>query len=144
MLYTFQADHQRITHLAKRLIDGITSQIDSVVRNGDPNGYPGCVNLSFAYVEGESLLMALKASIQIRGLATSRLTDVCIVLLDRPIRILLFPLDPLAHRPHSNRHTYCERWEPPRIWHTAHCASGLAVSLLKRKSTLLFTGLLVQ
>jgi len=32
------------------------------VRNGDPNGYPGCVNLSFSYVEGESLLMALKVS----------------------------------------------------------------------------------
>lgn len=54
------ADHQRISYLAKRLIDGITAEIDSVVRNGDANGYPGCVNLSFAYVEGESLLMALK------------------------------------------------------------------------------------
>ena len=32
------------------------------MRNGDPNGYPGCVNLSFSYVEGESLLMALKVS----------------------------------------------------------------------------------
>lgn len=30
-------------------------------RNGDPNAhYPGCVNLSFEFVEGESLLMALK------------------------------------------------------------------------------------
>mmetsp|Transcript_37982 Transcript_37982/g.42803 ORF Transcript_37982/g.42803 Transcript_37982/m.42803 type:complete len:125 (+) Transcript_37982:164-538(+) len=32
-----------------------------VVRNGDPeHNYPGCLNYSFAYVEGESLLMALK------------------------------------------------------------------------------------
>ena len=43
------------------LVDGITSHIPDVVRNGDPErNYPGCVNLSFAYVEGESLLMALK------------------------------------------------------------------------------------
>ena len=32
-----------------------------VALNGDADGgYPGCLNLSFAYVEGESLLMALK------------------------------------------------------------------------------------
>lgn len=55
-----QYDHKRVSALADRLINGITSKIDHVVRNGDPNGYPGCVNLSFAYVEGESLLMALK------------------------------------------------------------------------------------
>ena len=37
------------------------SQIDHVVRNGDPvMTYPGCVNLSFSCIEGESLLMALK------------------------------------------------------------------------------------
>ncbi|KAL1709646.1 cysteine desulfurase NFS1 [Schizophyllum commune] len=53
-------DHARVTELANRLINGITSQVEHVIRNGDPNGYPGCVNLSFAYVEGESLLMALK------------------------------------------------------------------------------------
>ncbi|RKP33279.1 NFS1 nitrogen fixation 1 isoform a precursor, partial [Dimargaris cristalligena] len=54
-------DHKRISYLSKRLIDGITSQLDHVVRNGDAvHTYPGCVNLSFAYVEGESLLMALK------------------------------------------------------------------------------------
>jgi cysteine desulfurase len=46
--------------LAKRLIDGL-SDIPHIVQNGDAHSrYPGCVNLSFAYVEGESLLMALK------------------------------------------------------------------------------------
>ncbi|KAG8895606.1 cysteine desulfurase [Tulasnella sp. 403] len=54
------ADHAHISRLSKRLIDGVNSRVEHVVRNGDVNGYPGCVNLSFAYVEGESLLMALK------------------------------------------------------------------------------------
>ncbi|KAK8846687.1 cysteine desulfurase IscS [Kwoniella newhampshirensis] len=53
-------DHKRISELSERLITGITSQVEQIVRNGDPSGYPGCVNLSFSYVEGESLLMALK------------------------------------------------------------------------------------
>ncbi|XP_061689929.1 cysteine desulfurase, mitochondrial [Syngnathoides biaculeatus] len=54
-------DHQRVTLLANRLIQKITSQIPDVILNGDPQQrYPGCINLSFAYVEGESLLMALK------------------------------------------------------------------------------------
>ncbi|KAG9091810.1 cysteine desulfurase [Ceratobasidium sp. 370] len=55
-----KADHAHVSALSKRLIDGLTSRVEHVVRNGDVNGYPGCVNLSFAYVEGESLLMALK------------------------------------------------------------------------------------
>lgn len=42
------------------LINGITSQVKDVVRNGSELGFAGCVNLSFSYVEGESLLMALK------------------------------------------------------------------------------------
>ena len=54
-------DTARIKKLSDRLINGITSKVDHVVRNGDPEStYGGCVNLSFAYVEGESLLMALK------------------------------------------------------------------------------------
>ena len=57
---TTQRDHAWITILSQRLIKGINEKVEHVVRNGDPNGYPGCVNLSFAYVEGESLLMALK------------------------------------------------------------------------------------
>jgi cysteine desulfurase len=50
-----------VSRLSKRLVESITSRIEHVVRNGDEkHSYPGCVNLSFAYVEGESLLMALK------------------------------------------------------------------------------------
>ncbi|CAE6389323.1 unnamed protein product [Rhizoctonia solani] len=56
----FQADHAHVSALSKRLVEGINARVEHIVRNGDPNGYPGCVNLSFAYVEGESLLMALK------------------------------------------------------------------------------------
>ena len=48
-------------HLSSRLVNGIMGQIDHVVRNGDTEQtYPGCVNLSFSCIEGESLLMALK------------------------------------------------------------------------------------
>jgi cysteine desulfurase len=50
-----------VDHLSQRLLNGITSRVTHVVHNGDPvHTYPGCVNISFAYVEGESLLMALK------------------------------------------------------------------------------------
>uniref|UniRef100_A0A6Q2Y0X7 Cysteine desulfurase n=1 Tax=Esox lucius TaxID=8010 RepID=A0A6Q2Y0X7_ESOLU len=54
-------DHRWVSLLAKRLVQKIMSEVPDVVMNGDPEQrYPGCINLSFAYVEGESLLMALK------------------------------------------------------------------------------------
>nr|XP_054500357.1 cysteine desulfurase isoform X2 [Agelaius phoeniceus] len=54
-------DHKRISQLAERLVTKIMSEVPDVVMNGDQkHRYPGCINLSFAYVEGESLLMALK------------------------------------------------------------------------------------
>lgn len=54
-------DHKWVTFLSDRLHSKITSALPQVIRNGDPKEtYPGCLNLSFAYVEGESLLMALK------------------------------------------------------------------------------------
>ena len=57
----YQYDHKRITDLSARLVNGISAGLTHVIRNGDPDrSYPGCVNLSFAFVEGESLLMALK------------------------------------------------------------------------------------
>ncbi|CAJ0594094.1 unnamed protein product [Cylicocyclus nassatus] len=55
-------DAAHINRLSKMLIDGIQSKCSDIIRNVDPeHAYPGCVNLSFAYVEGESLLMALKS-----------------------------------------------------------------------------------
>lgn len=54
-------DHKWMEHLSSRLITKINSELPQVIRNGDATQtYPGCVNLSFAFVEGESLLMALK------------------------------------------------------------------------------------
>ena len=51
----------RLTALRERLREGITSQIDEVYLNGHPTQrLPGNLNISFAYVEGESLLMGLK------------------------------------------------------------------------------------
>ena len=48
-----------VTYLSKRLYDGIVGQIPEVVVNGHETArYPGNLNISFAYVEGESLLMA--------------------------------------------------------------------------------------
>lgn len=54
-------DLEHVTRLSNRLIERIQTSVPSVHRNGDPDHtYPGCVNLSFSYIEGESLLMALK------------------------------------------------------------------------------------
>jgi cysteine desulfurase len=56
-----QFDTEWIEALSEKLRKGIEENIPEVVRNGDPEyNYPGCLNYSFAYVEGESLLMALK------------------------------------------------------------------------------------
>lgn len=56
-------DSAYISRLSHKLSSGLLSiaetQMNGVV--SDPSKqYPGCVNISFAYIEGESLLMALK------------------------------------------------------------------------------------
>ncbi|KAG5440381.1 hypothetical protein PCK2_000514, partial [Pneumocystis canis] len=52
-------DYAHVSRLSKQLVDRL-SQLEHVFFNGDPvHRYPGCINASFAYVEGESLLMAL-------------------------------------------------------------------------------------
>lgn len=54
-------DHKWMEFLSQRLLNRIFEALPNVIRNGDPVAtYPGCINLSFAFVEGESLLMALK------------------------------------------------------------------------------------
>jgi cysteine desulfurase len=60
-LKEMSAEGERLTGLRERLKDGILSQIDEAYINGHPlQRLPGNLNMSFAYVEGESLLMALK------------------------------------------------------------------------------------
>ncbi|CAN3360587.1 cysteine desulfurase, mitochondrial [Diutina catenulata] len=58
----FAYDSAYVTRLSNKLRDGLLS-IPHTTLNGsrDPQSqYAGCVNVSFAYIEGESLLMALK------------------------------------------------------------------------------------
>jgi cysteine desulfurase len=56
-----EEDHAWIEMLAKRLHEGITDRIEHVLLNGDAESrYCGNLNLSFSYVEGESLLMAIR------------------------------------------------------------------------------------
>ncbi|CAG9462654.1 unnamed protein product [Pedinophyceae sp. YPF-701] len=58
-----EADHEHIVRLADRFLTNLRGRLDGVVLNGAEPGdarYHGCLNVSFAFVEGESLLMALK------------------------------------------------------------------------------------
>ncbi len=56
------AEAERLTGLRERLRRGIMDRLDDVFLNGHPTErLPGNLNLSFAYVEGEALLMALKS-----------------------------------------------------------------------------------
>ena len=56
-----EKDHAHILGLRERLHHAITSRLTDVFLNGHPeHRLPGNLNLSFAYVEGESLLMALR------------------------------------------------------------------------------------
>ncbi len=51
----------RLIKLRDKLIHGITSQLDTAVLNGHPTQrLPHTANISFPYVEGESLMMAMK------------------------------------------------------------------------------------
>jgi len=56
-----ERDELRVKQLWDRLYTGIREKIPEIYLNGDTKArYHGNLNVSFAYVEGESLLMALK------------------------------------------------------------------------------------
>jgi len=63
---------QRLFALRERLREGLFSQLDDIFLNGHPvHRLPGNLNVSFAYVEGESLLMGLNGSTHPIALAES-------------------------------------------------------------------------
>lgn len=54
-------ESKRLTELREKLKEGILKKLDEVYLNGHPTKrLPNNLNLSFAYVEGESVLMGLK------------------------------------------------------------------------------------
>ncbi|GME73113.1 unnamed protein product [Ambrosiozyma monospora] len=60
MALEYDADHAHITKLANKLMDNLLKIEHTQLNGSREQRFPGCVNVSFAYVEGESLLMALK------------------------------------------------------------------------------------
>lgn len=55
------AEGEKLIALRERLKTGLLAQLDDIRVNGDPvKRLPGNLNMSFAYVEGESLMMGLK------------------------------------------------------------------------------------
>jgi cysteine desulfurase len=55
------AEAEKLIALRERLKAGLLAQLDDIRINGDPvKRLPGNLNMSFAYVEGESLMMGLK------------------------------------------------------------------------------------
>ena len=54
-------EHKRLSDLRDRMMDRLQSNLKDIYVNGDFDArIPGNLNVSFAYVEGESLMMAIK------------------------------------------------------------------------------------
>lgn len=55
------ADKEHITRLSNKFMQFVNKELTDIYYNGDINQrYIGNLNISFAYVEGESLIMAMK------------------------------------------------------------------------------------
>ncbi len=60
-LNTMNEETERVLALRNRLQEGLFKRLDEIYLNGHPTDrLPGNLNISFAYVEGESLMMGLK------------------------------------------------------------------------------------
>ncbi len=56
-----QGEAERIRFLADKFLKAVMDDVPDVFMNGDrEQRWPGCINLSFAYIEGESMIMAIK------------------------------------------------------------------------------------
>lgn len=56
-----QDEAARIRFLADKFLKAVMDDVPDVFMNGDrEQRWPGCINLSFAYIEGESMIMAIK------------------------------------------------------------------------------------
>jgi cysteine desulfurase len=60
-LQEMEKDYKHVKYLADKFLNQIQKNIQNVYLNGDEKQrYPGNLNLSFAYVEGESLIISIK------------------------------------------------------------------------------------
>ncbi|GBE81910.1 hypothetical protein SCP_0402840 [Sparassis crispa] len=111
-------EHVRITEPSICLTTGMNALVDDVVRNGNVHGYPGCVNISFAYAEGESLMMALKdVALCSDSACTSASLELSYVLCVL-VKIYAHPRCLFPELSHV----------PPTTWRIPHCSSVLAAS----------------
>lgn len=56
-----QEEAARIRYLSDKFLKATLDSIPDIFLNGDrEQRWPGCINLSFAYIEGESMIMAIK------------------------------------------------------------------------------------
>lgn len=56
-----QGEAERIRYLSDKFLKAVMDDVPDVFMNGDrEQRWPGCINLSFAYIEGESMIMAIK------------------------------------------------------------------------------------
>lgn len=69
-----EADLEHLAELRSVLWKGIRD-IDGVILNGDPNGFPGILNVSVEDVEGESLLLALEPLLVATGSACNSMSQ---------------------------------------------------------------------